>query len=552
MSDDVMPIDIPAAPITNPGRYLGRRFPKWDVQEFKALSGKSFRQTWALEPEVEYQVTEACLRSFAPSEYQELLSFFGSHFGGNDSFLFTDPEDSSASDPTVQGGGHCFGVGDGSKTAFQLQRRVNALRRDRNSGLKWRSSSGPRTNFLLWANDFTQAAWTKSTGVVAAANGAFAPDPASAAGASVLIYNGTGSAGGARVSQAVAATSTTPFCTSAFLRADAPVTIGLGNAAGIVSTVTLTTSWQRIDWNVTPAIGGDVGLVIYSPAGVNTAFRIYAWGAMSEPDVSNSGTPTKLIPTTTTALTQNPQFWTSFVDSFLPVYEPNGAPQIFRNDWQGVVQLFPWLRTNLCLFSDAPGNAAWTKTRVTVGSAITGPDGAASGFPLTGITSSGGSITQAIAGLTVGQSYTVAAWANCAAGGSLSFGVTGSTSSIVLSAGWQRFTQTFTAAATTATFSLAGWAVGQVVNFAHAQLEAGLVATSQILTLTTAQSLTDYSLALGLVTFAVAPLAGAVLSWLGNFYIRVKLDLSAQTGVELQRIVANMWSTGFQLVSVIP
>lgn len=552
MSDDVFPIDIPSAPVTNPGRFLQRRFPQWDVQDFLALSGKSFRQTWALEPLVTYNVTEACLRSFSPSEYQELLSFLGSHFGALDSFLFTDPEDASASDPSVPGGGMCFGVGNGTQTVFQLQRRVNALRRDRNSGLKYRSSSGPRTNSLLWSDDFTNAAWTKGTGVVAAANGTLAPDNTAA---SVITYDGSGVAGGARVQQSVAATSTSPVNVSVFLRADAPATIALGPATGPVSTVTLTTSWARYNFNVTPAVGGGIGLIIWSPAGVNTAFRIYAWGAQSELDVANTGTPTKLIPTTTTTLTQNPQFWTSYVDSFLPVYELNGPAQIFRSDYQGIVQLFPWARTNLCLQSQTFGSATWVKTTATVGSATAAPDGTTTALPITA-TAGGATVVQSVSGLTVGQSYTASIWLLCAAGGTLKISAGATTSSsLTLTSRWQRFSVTFTATATSHSFTLgagASWSNGEIVQCWGAQLEAGLSATSYIATVVTAVSQTDYALSLGQVTLAVAPVLGAVLSWLGSYYIRVKLDLSAQKGVELTRIVAQMWSTGLQLISVIP
>lgn len=540
-------------PLRAAGAFIDSRKPSWSANTKMALSGKRISSTWALEPLVSYAIKQGVLRSVAQLEYQQLLSFIGRHFATLDSFLLDDLEDNTAADPSVQGGGMCFGLGTGSQTAFQLQRRPLGTVYDNLTGGPWRSSSGPRTNFLLWSSDLTNAAWTKSTGVIAAANGALAPDPASSAGASVLIYNGTGSAGGARCSQAIAATSTTPICTSGWFRADAPVNIGLGNTAGIVSTVGLTTSWQRIDWNVTPAVGGDVGLVIYSPAAVNTAFRIYFWGGQSEPDVSNSGTPTKLIPTTTTALSQNPQFWPAYADSFLPVYEFNGAPSIFRQDWQGVVQLLPWARTNLCLQSDSPGNGTWGKTNVSVGAGVTGPDGLTSGFPITGVTTAGGILSQSIAGLIAGQTYTASVWLRCAAGGALTLGTSGGSTPLTVTATWQRFTRTFTAASTTTVLSLGAWAVGEVVEFAYAQLEAGLTATSVILTLTVAISITDYTLVLGVVTLSVAPLAGAILSWLGSYYIRVRLDDSASSGLDLQRVVKSLWSAnGLQLISVIP
>ena len=49
---------------------------------------------------------------------------------------------------------------------------------------------------------------------------------------------------------------------------------------------------------------------------------------------------------------------------------------------------------------------------------------------------------------------------------------------------------------------------------------------------------TDYTLALGLVTFTVAPAASAVLSWSGSFYRRVRFEAD---GMQLDRIVTTMW-----------
>lgn len=541
-------------PLAALGAYIDRRSPNWDVTNKFALSGKRFGSTWALESRVTYVVKQESVRSDIRLDYQQLLSFIGRHFGGLDSFLLQDPEDNSASDPSVPGGGMCFGIGNGSQTAFQLQRRALGSVFDNLGGGPWRSSSGPRTNLIFPSSDFTAAQWSKGTGVTAAANATIAPDntPASA-----IVYDGTGSAGGMRIQQTAGAPIVgSPSTVSVFLRADAPTTIRLGTNDGAFVTVTLTTTWTRYWFNATLT---DRGLTIYSPAGVNTAFRIYPWGAQTEADVAASGVPTKLIPTTggSGALTQNPQLWPAYADSFLPVYELNGPAAIFRNDWQGNVQLFPWVRTNLCFQSQAFSSATWTKAALSASSAIAAPDGTTTAIPYT--PTGNGTASQVIAGLTAGQTYTVSVWVHYASGGDgkISIGTTeGASPNTVLPANtWVRLSFTFVAAGTSTTFTIgigSTWTTGEVIAPWGAQLEAGPAATSYIATTTAAVAVTDYALALGQVTLAVAPVVAAVLSWLGSYYIRVYLDDTAQKGLDLQRIVAQMWSTGLQLVSVIP
>lgn len=576
MSDDVFPLDIP-------GNYLDRRFPEWDVTNKLALSGKRSGSTWALEPTVGYGIKAAFLRSVTQNEYQELLSFLGSHFGPLDSFLFTDPEDNAASDPTVQGGGHCFGVGDGTTRAFQLQRRVNAQRRDRNSGTKWRSSSGPRTNLLLSSLAFSSSFWTYSTGVTFAINASLAPDNTPA---NVFAYDGTGSAGGVRFSTNPVVPSS-PYCGSIWLRADTPTTVRIGTASAAILVCNLTTSWQRFAFLATSS--ADFG--VWSPAGVNTAFRIYAWGAQSELDVASTGVPTRLIPTTTTALTQNPQLWPAYADSFLPVYEPNGPLSIFRQDWQGVVQLFPWPRTNLVLQSAALDNATWQKVSSTITpNSTAAPDGTTTADTFnegTGAATAhfvdqlltspsgetrcysvfvkAGTLPNIIFGRDLGTSIKFNLGTGAIDG--VNSGTVLASGVITLANGWFRiwfittesganpngnayvfgaqnsaYTESYTG--TSRTFFLWGFQAEQTGNLNGPGV--------YIPTTTVAVSVTDYVLALGLVTLATAPLAAAVLSWLGSYYIRVRLDDSAQKGVELQRIVQAMWSTGLQLVSVIP
>lgn len=541
-------------PLADVGAYIDSREPAYPVDTLVSKTGKRVSITWATRPRTTYSIKQGILRSAArPQEYQRWLALFQRLFGGLDSCLLDDPEDNAASDPSVPGGGHCFGIGDGTATSFQLQRRTLGAIDDSLSGGVCRACSAARTNSLLWSADFTNAAWTKGTGALAAASGAIAPDNTAA---SVITYSGAGSAGAARVGQAVVAGFAGSYIVSVWLRADAPVSIALGNAVGAIITVALTTAWTRYDFNVTATLGGDVGLVIYSPASINTAFRIYAWGAQSELDLSISGTPTAYIPTTSAAVTVNPAFWPSFTDGFLPVNDLNGPTAIFRNDYQGNLQLLPWARTNLCLQSQTFANATWTKAALTPGSAITAPDGTTTAVPYT--PTGNGTASQVISGLTAGQTYTVSVWLRYASGGDgkISIGTTeGSSPNTTLPVNtWVRLSFTFVAASTSTTFTIgigSTWTTGEAIAPWGAQMEAGLTATSYVPTTTAAVSVTDYTLpGLGSVTLTAAPRAGAVLSWLGNYFIRVQLPDSS---LSMDRVVQSLYSAdGLQLISVLP
>lgn len=89
---------------------------KTKVQE--SASGKELRASFWSTPRYRYSLTFAFLRSRdSLLEYQTLADFVGRHQGQFETFLFQDPEDYTVTD-------HLFGIGDGTTTAFQLQRRL--------------------------------------------------------------------------------------------------------------------------------------------------------------------------------------------------------------------------------------------------------------------------------------------------------------------------------------------------------------------------------------------------------------------------------------------
>lgn len=91
------------------------RAPSYATSTVFSQSRKRFSSTWETYPLYSYTLDFELLRSGSQAEFQKLFSFYGRHFGGLDSFLFTDDEDSVAT-------AHPFGVGNGSTTDFQLQR----------------------------------------------------------------------------------------------------------------------------------------------------------------------------------------------------------------------------------------------------------------------------------------------------------------------------------------------------------------------------------------------------------------------------------------------
>ena len=93
------------------------RLPTFRTGVTESTSGREVRTAYQLFPKWEFRLQIDILRAGSLAEYETLLAFFLNMGGMYDSFLYTDANDSSVTD-------HQFGIGDGSKTQFQLVRTL--------------------------------------------------------------------------------------------------------------------------------------------------------------------------------------------------------------------------------------------------------------------------------------------------------------------------------------------------------------------------------------------------------------------------------------------
>lgn len=101
-----------------PGLRWGvRRTPEWNTTRKSSVTGREYRAANMIYPKWRYRLGYEFLRDkrAGVDELRRLVGFFNARRGGFDSFLFTDPDDSSV---TAQS----FGLGNGVTTQFQLMR----------------------------------------------------------------------------------------------------------------------------------------------------------------------------------------------------------------------------------------------------------------------------------------------------------------------------------------------------------------------------------------------------------------------------------------------
>jgi uncharacterized protein (TIGR02217 family) len=95
-----------------------KRTPIWRSTGRQTATLREWRQTSMTYPRYRWTLQYEFLRGAAAyAEFQSLMGFFNARKGGYDTFLFTDPTDSSVTS-------QAFGTGDGSTTAFQLVRSM--------------------------------------------------------------------------------------------------------------------------------------------------------------------------------------------------------------------------------------------------------------------------------------------------------------------------------------------------------------------------------------------------------------------------------------------
>lgn len=91
------------------------RYPIWNTEVQKALSGKRSTIGYSTWPDIHFELTFSILRDdVAVSDVKALVGLFNACQGKYDTFLFSDPDFSSVI--TMY-----FGTGDGVTTQFQLQ-----------------------------------------------------------------------------------------------------------------------------------------------------------------------------------------------------------------------------------------------------------------------------------------------------------------------------------------------------------------------------------------------------------------------------------------------
>lgn len=189
-------------PSSLPGITIGvKRRPIYATTVQTAKSGKELRASWQSYPRYRYALNFEFVRSDATNqEFQTLMGLFARTMGAWDSFLLTDPDDSTV---TLMP----FGRGDSTTTAFQLQRSLVPSAQlpadasktfwpgvgdgfepvyDLNGAATiyhtdWQGQqrlySTARTNLLLMSRDFNTAPWIK-TRITVSSNAITAPDGA--------------------------------------------------------------------------------------------------------------------------------------------------------------------------------------------------------------------------------------------------------------------------------------------------------------------------------------------------------------------------------------
>lgn len=297
-------------------------------------------------------------------------------------------------------------------------------------------------NLLTYSQAFTNAAWGTKSGTFTA-NAAAAPD-------------------GTVTATKWVATDTDPYCYQSISLSAATHTLSVWIKAegvavgktgtlrfgGSSTTVTLTSSWQRVSYTyATSATTYNVGFEL-PDNGAAAGDTVYIWGAqLSVGSIAGDYTPT------TSAAVYGPRF----------DYDPVTLAA------KGL--LIEEQRTNLMTYSEDLSNAAWLKSNATVtANAVVAPDGTTTADKLVdAATTSVHSITQAIS-VTSGTAYTVTFYAKAAErsfliiqlfGGStfayfnLATGVVGTTSGSPTATsvtpagnGWYRCSITSTAGAT--------------------------------------------------------------------------------------------------------
>lgn len=252
-----------------------------------------------------------------------------------------------------------------------------------------------------------------------------------------------------------------------------------------------------------------------------------------------------------------------------PIGGVNGAPQIYKNDWQGNQLQYATPRTNNSLHSEdfsqtsyramAAGVATSAATSIAPGGATlkyTFPAGfwyVNSSVTVTGFTAiTFSTIFEAIDTSPYSLTLYDATTASYAA--EISLNVSTGVVSVVVGTptytvvnlgagpnGGTLFRLSISSNVNSAHNYLGEWVQNSSINgiVIHAeQTEVGLTSTNFIPTTTSPVTVTDYTLAGNQITFAVAPLLNASMTWTGNFYYLVRF---MEDVIEFNQLMNQMY-----------
>lgn len=274
------------------------------------------------------------------------------------------------------------------------------------------------------------------------------------------------------------------------------------------------------------------------------------------------------------------QLMRSFGGNIEVVGNLNGAPSIYKKNWQGRNILSASVRTNVAKYSNSLSNSVYSSIYLTViYNAGAAPDGTITATSLIENTALGQRTIGTNLNAQITGTQTVSIFAKLlsgtrliqirtyAMGGGvcwLSFDlVTGTVKSgggaftnaliIAVGGGWFRISVSYTGAAL-----ILGWGIGFDNTTTGAelpsytgdgvsgflvwglQIEAGLSMTSYIPTTTVSVTVpADYSIsAIGVVTFTTAPETGAEVEWTGSYYYRCRF---LQDALEVNKFMSGLW-----------
>lgn len=363
------------------------RAPSYATSTAFSQSRKRFSSTWETFPLYAYSLDFELLRSGTQAEFQKLFGHYARHFGGIDSFLFSDDEDDGVLD-------HGFALGDGATTAFQLQRSLGGDVADA-SGNVYHPQFKPYTNLLnnsgfetdsnadgladRWADYNNSSATEPNSHVIV---------PGMNGGKAQRISWGTNATNTKGVQQSGANGAPTPiagqwYTVSCFARASGtnigkfiaiPWNAPAPNQVVVIACPALSANWQRyvfqVFWNVgTVPVGGNFFSISNVATGLFTApptFGDLDFDLMQM--TTGQWGLSDLMPVETPAAaagTDNPAYYPSIGDGFEPVFDLNGPPTIYQDgDWPGRRQLFANARTNLINNSEQAN--LWTALNATV------------------------------------------------------------------------------------------------------------------------------------------------------------------------------------------